>query len=181
VGIDALAPAAAASRATCSGAGGTADEVPWHRVGIAEVAQRLAVSLESGLSAAEAASRLQSGGANRLAAAAPRSPWWLFLSQFKSVLILVLIGAAALAALIGNVRDAGVILAVVVINAIVGFYQEYRAERSLAALSEMLPQKSHARRDGQKLELEAHTLVRGDLVLLEAGDRVPADGRRYWQ
>jgi len=163
------------------GDAGTAAEVPWHNAEIADVARRLAVSPDAGLSAGEAASRLQSGGANRLAGPTPRSPWWLFLSQFKSVLILVLIGAAALAALIGNVRDAGVILAVVVINAIVGVDQEYRAERSLAALSEMLPQKSHARRDGQKLELEAHTLVRGDLVLLEAGDRVPADGRRYWQ
>jgi Ca2+-transporting ATPase len=99
------------------------------------------------------------------------------LSQFKSVLILILIGAAALAALIGNVRDAGVILAVVVINAFVGFYQEFRAERSLATLSKMLPQKTHARRDGKKLELDAQALVCGDLVLLEAGDRVPADGR----
>jgi len=141
------------------------------------VARRLAVDQATGLSTTEAASRLQSGGANRLAGQAPRSPWWLLLSQFKSVLILILIGAAALAALIGNVRDAVVILAVVVINAIVGFYQEYRAERSLAALSEMLPQKSHVRRDGQKLELNAEALVYGDLVLLEAGDRVPADGR----
>jgi len=156
---------------------GTAQELIWHSTDAAEVAQRLAVNPTTGLSTAEAASRLLSGGANRLAVAVPRSPVWLFLSQFKSVLILILIGAAALAALIGNVRDAAVILAVVVINAIVGFYQEYRAERSLAALSEMLPQKSHARRDGQKLELDAETLVRGDLVLLEAGDRVPADGR----
>ena len=156
---------------------GAAAEAPWHDTEIADVARRLGVIPDAGLSAGEAASRLQSGGANRLAGPTPRSPWWLFLSQFKSVLILVLIGAAVLAALIGNLRDAGVILAVVVINAIVGFYQEYRAERSLAALSEMLPQKSHARRDGKKLEVDAQTLVRGDVVLLEAGDRVPADGR----
>ena len=122
------------------------------------MARRLAVDQATGLSTAEAAGRLQSGGANRLARPAPRSAWCLFLSQFKSVLTLVLIGAAGLAALIGNVRDAAVILAVAVINAIVGFYQEYRAERSLAALGEMLPQKSHVRRDGQKLELHPEAL-----------------------
>ena len=156
---------------------GTADGLAWHSAEVVEVARCLDVEAATGLSTAEAARRLQSGAANRLAAATPRSPWWLFLGQFKSLLILILVGAAALAALIGNVRDAVVILTVVLINALVGFYQEYRAERSLAALSEMLPHKSHVRRDGQKLELDAETLVRGDLVLLEAGDRVPADGR----
>ena len=94
----------------------------------------------------------------------PRSPWLLFLSQFKSVLILILIGAAGLAALIGNVKDAGVILEVVVINALVGFYQEYRAELSLAALRKMLPLRTHVRRDAKKLDIDADALVPGDVV-----------------
>ena len=149
----------------------------WHTLEVASAAQQLGVDLSSGLAPQEAESRLASAGPNRLAGAPPRSPWLLFLSQFKSVLILVLFGAATLAALIGNIKDAGVILAVVVINAVVGFYQEYRAEKSLAALRKMLPLRTHVRRDGKKFEIDAETLVTGDLVLLEAGDRVPADGR----
>ena len=88
-----------------------------------------------------------------------------------------MIGAAGLAALIGNTKDALVILAVVVINATVGFYQEYRAEQSLAALKSMLPVKARVRRDRQKIEIPVKDLVPGDVVLLEAGDPVPADGR----
>ncbi|MDB5868596.1 MAG: putative cation transport ATPase [Polaromonas sp.] len=149
----------------------------WHGLEIASAAQQLDVDLSSGLAPQEAASRLAGAGLNRLAGPPPRSPWLLFLSQFKSVLILVLFGAAVLAALIGHVRDASVILAVVVINAFVGFYQEYRAEKSLAALRKMLPLRTYVRRDGNKLDIDAETLVTGDVVLLEAGDRVPADGR----
>ena len=158
-------------------AGHTNTTENWHCLGVAEVATRLVVDAATGLTSAEAERRLRTDGGNCLAAEPQRSPWTLFFGQFKSMLIQILIGAAALAAMIGNVRDAGVILAVVVINAFVGFYQEYRAERSLAALSDMLPKKCHARRDGQKIELGVEGLVRGDLVLLEAGDRVPADGR----
>ena len=149
----------------------------WHALDIAGAAQRLDAKPDTGLASPDATARLKSAGFNRLAVLAPRSPWLLFLSQFKSALILVLIGAATLAALIGNTKDASVILAVVLINAVVGFYQEYRAERSLAALRTMLPPRTHVRRDGQKLAIDAEMLVPGDVVLLEAGDRVPADGR----
>ena len=149
----------------------------WHTLEVPSAAQQFGVDLSSGLAPQEAQSRLASAGPNRLVGPPPRSPWLLFLSQFKSVLILVLFGAAALAALVGNLKDAGVILAVVVINAIVGFYQEYRAEKSLAALRKMLPLRTHVRRGGRKLDIDAETLVAGDVVLLEAGDRVPADGR----
>ena len=149
----------------------------WHTLEVAHAAQQLGVDLSSGLACQEAQSRLASVGPNRLAGPPPRSPWRLFFSQFKSVLILVLFAAAALAALIGNLKDAGVILAVVVINALVGFYQEYRAEKSLTALRKMLPLRAYVRRGGDKLDIDAETLVTGDVVLLEAGDRVPADGR----
>ena len=103
----------------------------------------------------------------------------MFLVQFKSILILILIGAAFLAALIGDLKDAIVILAVVIINAIVGFYQEYRAEQSLTALKGMLPVRARVRREGIKSEVPAEDLVPGDIVLLEAGDHVPADGRLF--
>jgi Ca2+-transporting ATPase len=150
---------------------------PLHVLSTQATLRRFDTDLDTGLSAAVAASRLAQHGPNRLAEKPPRSAWLLFLGQFKSVLILVLIFAAGLAATIGHVRDAGVILAVVVLNAIVGFYQEYRAEQSLAALKKMLPASARVRRAGKKIEVAADDLVPGDIALLEAGDRVPADGR----
>ena len=141
------------------------------------VAAHLGVCLEHGLSGEKVRRLCEQYGANRLPETNARSGWTVFAGQFKSVLILILIGAASLAALIGNVKDAIVILAVVVINAAVGFYQEYRAERSLSALKEMLPHKTRVRRDGEQREIEAARVVPGDVVLLEAGDHVPADGR----
>jgi P-type Ca2+ transporter type 2C len=149
----------------------------WHVLEIGEAEQRLNANLSTGLSSQEAAARLASEGINRLAGKPSRSPWLLFLVQFKSILILILIGSAALAALIGNVKDASVILAIVVINAFVGFYQEYRAEQSFTILSKMLPLRTHVRRDGKKLAIDAEAVVPGDVVLVEAGDRLPADGR----
>jgi Ca2+-transporting ATPase len=144
-----------------------------------ELTARLEVRPEVGLSSTQARQRYSQYGPNRLSEAATRSAWTVFFGQFKSILILILIGAALLAALIGNIKDAVVILAVVLINASVGFYQEYRAEQSLVALKNMLPVKTRVRRDGQKLEIPAEELVPGDVVLLEAGDRVPTDGRLF--
>ena len=144
-----------------------------------DLAVRLDVRTASGLSHEQVRERTERYGPNRLPEAPPRSAWLVFLSQFQSILILILIGAALLAALIGNGKDALVILAVVVINAIVGFYQEYRAEKSLAALKGMLPVRARVRRSGEKLEVPAEDLVPGDVVLLEAGDHVPADGRLF--
>jgi Ca2+-transporting ATPase len=104
-------------------------------------------------------------------------PWRAFLDQFKSPLILVLLSAAVLAGSIGNHKDALVILVIVALNAALGFYQEYRAEQSLTALKKMLTLNARVRRGGQVITVPTDALVPGDLVLLEAGDRVPADGR----
>ena len=142
-----------------------------------DLAARLKVELETGLKADQVLQRTKQYGPNQLPDAPLRSPWLVFAGQFKSILILILIGAAGLAALIGNTKDALVIVAVVLINASVGFYQEYRAEQSLAALKSMLPVKARVRRDRQKIEIAAKDLVPGDVVLLEAGDPVPADGQ----
>ena len=101
----------------------------------------------------------------------------MLADQFKGVLILVLVGAAVLAAVIGALTDAVVILTVVFINAYLGFSQEYRAEQSLAALKKMLSPTAEVRRDGNTMTLSADALVPGDIVLLGSGDRVPADGR----
>jgi P-type Ca2+ transporter type 2C len=148
-----------------------------HAQALDRLAAQLDVQLDEGLSAEQIRQRKEKYGPNQLPEAPPRSAWRVFLSQFKSILIMILIGAATLAALIGNTKDALVILAVVLINATVGFYQEYRAEQSLAALKGMLPVRARVRRESQKIEVAAEDLVPGDIVLLEAGDPVPADGR----
>jgi P-type Ca2+ transporter type 2C len=133
--------------------------------------------LETGLSSAEAIERLKRHGPNSLPQAAARSAMAVFASQFKSLLIVILLAASALSAAIGDWKDAAVILAVVGINALVGFFQEHRAERSMAALKGMLPASTRVRRDGCDRQVDAQDVVPGDVVLLEAGDRVPADGR----
>jgi Ca2+-transporting ATPase len=142
-----------------------------------DVASRFDVDLAAGLEPGVAAQRLAEVGANRLAEPPRRSPWLVLLDQFRNLLIVVLIAAAVLAGLVGDLKDTVVIGAVLVINAGLGFAQEHRAERSLAALRRMLVATAKVRRGGAVTELPAEELVPGDVVLLEAGDRVPADGR----
>jgi Ca2+-transporting ATPase len=137
------------------------------------------VDPQLGLTTQQAAERQKSFGLNRLFEKPPRSPWLLFFGQFKSLLILILMVGAGLAASIGNIKDATVILNVVFLNAILGFYQEYRAEKSLSALKNMLASKARVRRNGRVIEIPTDQLVPGDIVLLEAGDRIPADGRLF--
>ena len=157
---------------------GEAPQAPaWHALTIDEACARQSVDVRQGLSVAEVEGRLARNGPNRLAEKPPRSAWLRLSDQFKSTLILILIAAAALAYVVGDLKDAVVILVVVVLNALLGFYQENRAEQSLAALKKMLATKARVRRDGHPAEMDAESLVPGDIVLLEAGDRVPADGR----
>jgi P-type Ca2+ transporter type 2C len=151
--------------------------VAWHALAAGESAARLQMETAQGLEPAEAEQRLARFGENRLAEPPPRSRWLAFLDQFKSLLILVLIGAAVLAGAIGDLKDAVVILVVVLFNALLGFWQEHRAEATLAALKKMLSPQARVRRGGRVEEIPAAQLVPGDIVLLEAGDRVPADGR----
>ena len=151
--------------------------VTTHTLTVEAVATAMEVHLKAGLTSAQALERIARHGPNRLPQTPPRSPWRVLLGQFKSILILILIGAATLAALVGSIKDAVVILAVVVINALVGFYQEYRAERSLDALKSMLPKKARVRRDGISQVINTDEVVPGDVLLLEAGDSVAADGR----
>ncbi|MGB0126343.1 MAG: calcium-translocating P-type ATPase, PMCA-type [Rhodocyclaceae bacterium] len=155
----------------------TTNTANWHCLAANEAESRLGVSATHGLDNATAAARLVRHGQNRLAEKPPRSKWLVLLDQFRSVLILVLIGAAALAGFVGDIKDTVVILAVVVVNAVLGFWQEYRAEATLAALKKMLSPHARVRRAGTVEQIPATALVPGDLVLLEAGDRVPADGR----
>jgi magnesium-transporting ATPase (P-type) len=130
-----------------------------------------------GLSEAEAARRLAVHGPNRLRPPKRRGPVVRFLLQFHNVLIYVLLASAAITAALGHAVDTGVILGVTIINAIVGFVQEGKAESALAAIRNMLSPRAMVLRDGQRREIAAEELVPGDWVLLQSGDKVPADLR----
>lgn len=153
----------------------------WHALPSGDVANRLASDAARGLTAAEAERRLAAGGPNRLAETPQRPAWLKFLDQFKSLLVIILLGAAVLAGAIGDLKDALVIGVVVLLNASLGFFQEYRAEAALAALKNMLAPTARVRRRAGNVSevrlIEAAGLVPGDILLLEAGDRVPADAR----
>ena len=150
---------------------------PWHAQPIQEVGSQLGVDCRTGLTIAEAQARLERDGANRLMSKPQRPPWHLFIDQFKNLLIIILLGAVVLAWAIGDLIDAFVILGVVIFNALLGFRQEYRAEQAVAALKRMLAQHATVRRDGVAVEVSRFNLVQGDVVLLDAGSKVPADGR----
>lgn len=130
-----------------------------------------------GLAEVEVQLRLERHGPNLLKEKPKRPGWMKFLDQFRDMLVIVLLGAAALAGAIGDLKDAVVILVVVIFNACLGFYQEHRAEATLAALKQMLAQHARVRRGGHIHEISAEELVPGDIVLIEAGDRIPADAR----
>jgi Ca2+-transporting ATPase len=147
----------------------------WHALPPQAAAAQLRVDVDSGLTQSDAISRLTTHGPNRLAEKPPRPPWRKFVDQFKSLLILILLGAAVLAGAIGDLSDAIVIVVVVLLNATLGFVQEHRAEAALAALKNMLAPTARVRRDGEIRLIEAVDLVPGDILLLEAGDRIPAD------
>jgi magnesium-transporting ATPase (P-type) len=131
----------------------------------------------TGLSASEAALRFDRYGANRLPEPPRRSPILRFLSHFHNVLIYVLLGAAAITAALEHLVDTGVILAVVIANAIIGFIQEGRAEKAMDAIRQMLAPISSVMRDGERHSIDSTLVVPGDIVLLEAGEKVPADIR----
>jgi len=149
----------------------------WHAQPTEHCLAQLASDPGAGLNNEEVTRRLAEHGANRLAEKASRPVWLKFLDQFKSLLVLILIGAAVLAGTIGDFKDAIVIAIVVLLNACLGFFQEHRAEAALAALKNMLAPTARVRRDGEVQQIEAVDLVPGDILLLEAGDRIPADAR----
>ncbi len=148
----------------------------WHALTSQEVLQAFDSSVQ-GLSTENAASRLREYGRNELPPGKQRSPFIRFAAQFNNALIYFLLAAAALAALLGHNVDASVILLVVIVNAMVGFIQEGRAEQALNALRAVLAPSARVLRDGQRHSMAVQELVPGDIVLLEAGDRVPADLR----
>lgn len=155
------------------------EELPgktFHALSSAHALQAVDSSAE-GLTSEEAGRRLSEHGPNRLPEPQRRSALLRLLSHFNNVLIYVLIASAAVTAVLQHWVDTGVILAVVVVNAMIGFIQEGRAEHAMAAIRGMLAPRSAVRRDGRRQSVDAAELVPGDIVLIEAGDRVPADLR----
>lgn len=142
-----------------------------------DLARHVEADAEHGLAAEEARRRLSSQGANELPESSPLSLLSLFLSQFTSVIVWVLIGAAVVSGLLGDWVDSAAILAIVLLNGILGFVQEFRAERSLAALRRLSIATARVFRDGTPHVIPAREVVSGDVILLEAGDRIPADAR----
>ncbi|MEJ2393427.1 MAG: cation-transporting P-type ATPase [Candidatus Thiodiazotropha sp.] len=148
----------------------------WHTLDIEQLQRRLASDVD-GLTQQEANLRLQRFGPNRLPETKPRSAWRSFLAQFHNLLIYVLISAGMVTLLLQHWLDAAVIFGVVIINALIGFLQEGKAEDALRAIRSMLAPRAQVVRDGRLITLDAQQLVAGDLVPLQAGDRVPADMR----
>jgi P-type Ca2+ transporter type 2C len=149
---------------------------PWQALELTEVF-RLLRSGENGLSPAEAARRLAEAGPNELKRKPPRSLLAIFISQFKNFLIYILIAALLISLVIREVVDAGIIAAIVILNGILGAYQELQAEHSLESLQQYQVSEAHVIRDGHKVRIRAAEIVPGDVIEIEAGDRVPADAR----
>jgi len=148
----------------------------WHAMDVRDVLQMLSVTPD-GLSNAEAGKRREQVGENRLNDAEQKSLLTLFLNQFKDFMVLVLLAATLVSGLLGEHADAVTIIAIIIVNGILGFYQELRAEKSLASLKQLTAPTATVLRDGRKVAIPAHDLVPGDLIFLESGDRVPADVR----
>ena len=156
---------------------GIDNHLRWATADLEAVANELGVAVDRGLDAAEATRRLETHGPNRLAEARGRSFLEMVWDQITEPLVLILIAAAVLSAVLGEWADVIVILAIVVLNALLGALQEQRAEASLAALKQMGAPTARVLRDGRVREIPAEQLVPGDVILLEAGDSVPADAR----
>ncbi len=149
----------------------------WHSLSISGTLRRLRGNLQSGLSAEEVQKRQQKFGPNKLTTRSGPPAWLRFLSQFHQPLIYILIGAAVITALLREWVDSGVIFGVVLVNGLIGYIQEAKAENALAALADTMVSAATVLRGGEKLRIESSALVPGDIVYLQAGDKVPADLR----
>lgn len=150
---------------------------PAHSLEPAELAEQFATNLETGLGAEEAAKRFKDHGPNLLKEEPGPTLWELLLRQILEPLVLVLIGAVVISSVVGEITDAIVILLIVLLNAVLGVWQEKKAEKSLEALKQLSASRARVIRDGKVQVLEAQYLVPGDLIAIEAGDFIPADCR----
>ena len=148
----------------------------WHHLPSNEVIELMGSSPE-GLNSDSVALKLAEYGPNELQEKKKKPLWVLFLQQFKDFMILVLVAAAVIAGIVGDLTDTIIIMVIVLLNAVVGFVQEYRAEKAMEALKKIAALQAQVIRNGKPVALPSAELVPGDLVLLEAGNVVPADLR----
>jgi len=149
----------------------------WFRLEKNEIEEKLATNFENGLSNDAIARKLEQHGPNELIDRGSKSPWKILWEQLTGIMVIILIISAAISLALGEVQDAIVILVIVVLNTLLGFTQEYKAERAMAALKQLAVPHVKVRRGGHVVEVSARELVPGDIVLLEAGNAVPADAR----
>ena len=157
--------------------GSQSELTSWHAVAADEVLRRLDTNVQSGLSAADVQQRLEKYGHNRLPEGRKQGPFMRFLQQFNNILVYVLLGAGFVKLMVGLWLDASIILAVVVLNALLGFFQEGKAEKALDSIRNMLSAEARTVRGGETRLVPSEDLVPGDIVLLESGDKIPADMR----
>ena len=150
---------------------------PWHGMEKTELIRQLDTDIDKGLSGPEIEKRLKEYGYNELKKEERVSPFTLFVNQFKNVLIIILLIAVVLSFLVGEAVDSIFILVIVVFCAVLGFIQEYRAEKALDALKKMLSPTITVLREGREEEVPSTELVPGDVLIIEAGDKIPADAR----
>jgi Ca2+-transporting ATPase len=150
---------------------------PWYQSQPEAVVEHFDSNVDRGLQAADAAQRLEEYGHNEITEQKGHSPWKILWEQFSSIIVLILVVAAVISLFLGDYEDAIVILLIVVLNAALGFQQEYKAEQSMAALKQMAVPTVRVRRDGQVAEISSRDIVPGDVVLVETGNFIPADGR----
>src|ERR1700757_21809 len=155
----------------------TPDGIAWHAAAVDDVVKRLATDIGKGLAANEASTRLQKYGPNRLPEGKKRGPFMRFLSQFNNILVYVLLGAGFTKLMLNLWVDAAIIFGVVILNALLGFFQEGKAEKALESIRNMLSAEARTVRGGETRMIAAEQLVPGDVVLLESGDKIPADLR----
>jgi magnesium-transporting ATPase (P-type) len=153
------------------------EAMAWHAIGADEVVKRLRTDLSKGLDAGEAAQRLTKYGPNRLPEGKKQSSFMKFLQQFNNILVYVLLGAGFVKLMLGLWLDAAIIFGVVVLNGLLGFLQEGKAEKALDSIRNMLSAEARTVRGGEPRMIPSEDLVPGDIVLLESGDKIPADLR----
>ncbi|MBE0698325.1 MAG: HAD-IC family P-type ATPase, partial [Anaerolineaceae bacterium] len=151
--------------------------INWHQIDRNLILQQLKTNLENGLSAEEVERLQKEYGPNELVERGVKSPWAILWEQLSGIMVVILIVSALISLILHEYTDAIVILIIVVLNAVLGFSQEYRAEKAMAALKKMSVPHVRVRRDGRVQEISAQGLVPGDIFLLEAGGSVPADAR----
>src|SRR5690606_41439135 len=144
----------------------------WYKKNIAQIEKELNTSIQTGLTSKQALKRLETYGPNQLEEAEQKSAFFIFLSQFKDFMVIILLIATLISGLLGEYVDAVAIILIVLLNGVLGFIQERKAERSLQALKELTAPKTYVLRESKWIEISTTEIVVGDIVKIESGSRI---------